>query len=71
MAKLIVGENDLETWCINNHREDLLDEWDYIANKGMKNKLGAEISTPNLVMPNSNIKVGWVCEKGHKPSSVG
>lgn len=66
MAKLIVGENDLETWCKNNHREDLLDEWDYIANKGMKNKLGAEISTPNLVMPNSNIKVGWVCEKGHK-----
>ena len=29
MAKLVIGENDLETWCKNNNREDLLIEWDY------------------------------------------
>ncbi|MBD5543463.1 MAG: hypothetical protein HDR01_04240 [Lachnospiraceae bacterium] len=66
MAKLVVGVNDLETWCKNNYREDLLEEWDYISNKGLKNKLGADVSMPNLVMPNSNIKVGWICNKGHK-----
>ncbi len=66
MAKLIIGENDLETWCKKNKREDLLQEWDYAANKGKVNKFGADISMPNLVFPSSNIKVGWICAKGHK-----
>ena len=38
----------------------------YDANSGLKNKSGWDVSTPDLVMPNSNIKVGWICEKGHK-----
>ncbi len=70
MAKLIIGENDLETWCKKNKKEDLLKEWDYAANKGKVNKFGADISMPNRVLPNSNIKVGWICEKGHKYEAV-
>ena len=66
MAKLAVGKNDLETWCRNNNREHLLSEWDYKANKELKNKLGWDASLPCLFMPKSNIKVGWICEKGHK-----
>lgn len=66
MAKLIIGENDLKTWCKKNNRENLLIEWDYNANNGLKNKFGWDVSTPDLVMPNSNIKVSWICEKGHK-----
>lgn len=27
MRKLIKGQNDLETWCKQNNREDLLAEW--------------------------------------------
>lgn len=66
LARLITGENDLNTWCKKNNRENLLREWDYDANSGLKNKFGWDVSTPDLVMPNSNIKVGWICEKGHK-----
>ena len=66
MAKLIIGENDLKTWCKKNNRENLLIEWDYNANNGLKNKFGWDVSTPDLVMPNSHIKVSWICEKGHK-----
>lgn len=66
MAKLVIGENDLETWCKNNNREDLLIEWDYLANKGLKNKSGTDISTPNHITPKSNTKVGWICDRGHQ-----
>ena len=63
---LIVGKNDLETWCKNHHREELLMEWDYEINRGLKNKFGADISNPSCVMPNSNLKVSWICDKGHQ-----
>lgn len=36
MAKLVVGENDLKTWCENNNKDDLLSEWDYTSNRGLK-----------------------------------
>lgn len=65
MAKLICGQNDLETWCKKNGREELLKEWDYDSNEGMINKFGADISKPKFVMPNSSFKVGWICNKGH------
>ena len=72
MAKLIIGKNDLETWCRNNEREDLLEEWNYNANKGLTNKFGADISIPSRILPTSSIKVGWVCDKGHQfETSVG
>lgn len=28
-VKIVPGVNDLETWCIQNSKEILLDEWDY------------------------------------------
>ncbi len=72
MANIIVGENDLGTWCKKNNKEYLLKEWDYEANKDLKNKFGKEVSSPNLVLPNSNLRVGWICDKGHKyEASIG
>lgn len=57
--------NNLETWCKRNNREDLLLEWDYSANEGRRNRFKQDISKPNLIMYSSNIKVGWICGKGH------
>lgn len=33
MAKLVIGGNDLKTWCKKNNRENLLREWDYEKNE--------------------------------------
>lgn len=49
------GFNDLETWCKNNGREELIKEWDYERND----------YTPNLVVPQSHKKVYWKCKLGH------
>ena len=48
----IKGENDLQT--VN---PTLSKEWDYEKNNGL---------TPADVLPNSNKKVWWKCEKGHE-----
>lgn len=48
----ISGENDLRT--VN---PDLAKEWNYKKNKGL---------TPAMVLPNSEIKVWWVCRSGHE-----
>ncbi|MBQ2237358.1 MAG: hypothetical protein II317_04565 [Clostridia bacterium] len=50
--KVIKGENDLQT--VN---PILANEWNYEKNKGL---------TPEDVMPNSNKKVWWKCQKGHE-----
>lgn len=55
--KLISGINDLETWCKQNNKENLLSEWDYEKNKDLK---------PCDVAKTSNQKVWWKCSKGHK-----
>lgn len=34
--KLIQGVNDLEIWCKENGREDLLEEWDYEKNGDLR-----------------------------------
>lgn len=60
-----VEKNNLESWCKQNDREDLLSEWDYPANKGRKNGFKQDISEPNRIMYSSNLKVGWKCSKGH------
>lgn len=52
------GFNDLETWCKENNRLYLLDEWDYKKNK----KLPSEVSI------GSNEKVWWICCRGHNYS---
>ncbi len=57
MGQFITGENDLQTWCLKNKREEIIGEWDYEQNDGL---------TPSDVAYGSNIKRGWVCSKGHK-----
>lgn len=49
------GVNDFETWCKENNRQDLLDEWDFA-----KNEL-----KPNECHPHVKKKVWWICMKGH------
>ena len=54
--KVFKGHNDLETWCKNNNRVDILHEWDYAKNKNTK---------PNDVTYGSNKKYWWKCKHGH------
>jgi len=56
----ISGKNDLLTT-----NPQLAKEWDYEKNKGLKNGLGMDISTPDKVKELSSQKVWWLCEKGH------
>ena len=48
----IAGYNDLQT-----SNPFISKEWNYAKNNGL---------TPTDVMPNSNISVWWICEKGHE-----
>lgn len=57
MNKLIVGQNDFETVCKQNGREDLLSEWHFAKNGDKK---------PSDYLPASNKTVWWVCCKGHE-----
>lgn len=50
----IPGVNDLETWCKNNGREDLLEEWKPELNNG---KIPAEFLFA------SNKKINWECNR--------
>ena len=50
--KVIKGHNDLQT-----SNPTLAQEWNYKKNKDL---------TPEDVMPNSNKKVWWKCQKGHE-----
>ncbi len=59
--KVLSGYNDLVT--IDNN---LALQWNYERNRGLTNKFGIDISTPNLVTAISNQKVWWVCDKGHE-----
>ena len=49
--KLLKGFNDFETWCRNNNRNDLLEEWDYEKNKLL----------PSEITKSSDKKVYWKC----------
>ena len=53
--KLLKGFNDFETWCRNNNRNDLLEEWDYKKNEKMPYELGI----------GKNEKIWWMCPFGH------
>lgn len=57
MPKLVIGINDLETWCKSNEgMEYLLDEWNKEQN----------IIMPNMVSCKSSSKAWWKCRKcGH------
>ena len=51
MVKLIQGENDFETWCKDNNREDLLKQWHPTKNGDL---------TPKKVTAHSNKYIWWV-----------
>lgn len=53
--RILVGFNDLETWCKNNNRVEVLKEWDY-----SKNSFG-----PKEVTFGSGKSVWWKCTKNH------
>ena len=53
--KVIPGINDLETWCKQNERKEILKEW------SDKNTI-----RPNEISAHSSQKVIWCCEKGHE-----
>lgn len=54
--KLIEGKNDFASWCLQNSRESLLEEWDS----------GNNSSTPNSKSFGSHYRAAWKCaECGH------
>ena len=57
MTMIKTVDNDLKTWCIENNRLDLLDEWDNCSNTDYK---------PELIAKASGKKVWWTCKYGHK-----
>ena len=60
-GKVIVrGINDLETWCKNNDRQFILDEWDYDKNN----------ISPNEVAPFAHRTIWFVCKQGHSYRSI-
>ena len=60
MSKYEVGINDLETWCKQNNKSYLLDEWDYEKN----------IILPSEVTRGSNKRVWWKCSNGHEWAAI-
>ncbi|MBR6548784.1 MAG: zinc-ribbon domain-containing protein, partial [Clostridia bacterium] len=58
--KLFIGFNDLETWCKQNNREYLLDEWDYEKNTIL----------PSEITAHNEKRVWWKCPLGHSYKSV-
>lgn len=54
--KILEGYNDFKTWCIENERENLLDEWDYDKNE----------TSPVQISAHSSKKVWWKCSLGHE-----
>ena len=60
-GKVIVrGINDLESWCKENDRQYILDEWDYEKNSIL----------PSEVAPFANKKIWFVCKQGHSYRST-
>lgn len=53
--KIVVGVNDLETWCKKNNRLDLIKEFDKEKND----------FTMQDITSGSGKKVWWLCPKGH------
>jgi very-short-patch-repair endonuclease len=56
-VKIVYGVNDFETWCKQNNREDLLDEWGYDKNDGL---------VPQDIIKCYSKKVWWVCKENHE-----
>ena len=54
--KLLKGFNDLESWCVKNNRQDILDDWNYEKNK----------INPDEVFSHSNSQYYFKCKHGHE-----
>ena len=54
------GINDLETYCIANNRKELLEEWDYTKNNGLK---------PSDICFGTGKKIWWIGKCGHSYSA--
>ena len=54
--KIFKGFNDFESFCKQNNKEYLLDEWDYKLNT----------ISPQDITAKSGKKIHWVCFNGHK-----
>lgn len=59
--KVVVGENDLETWCHDNSMDHILQEWDFEKNGDL---------LPQNFSYGSGISVWWKCKKGHEWKAV-
>lgn len=55
--RILKGFNDLEFWCKNNNREELLNEWNYEKNTELH---------PDMITYGSGKKVWWICSKKHE-----
>ena len=58
--KIVPGLNDLQTWCRENDRLSLLEEWDYERNDVL----------PENVAPFSGRKCWFICKEGHSYKSI-
>lgn len=54
--RAIVGVNDLATWCRQNNREYILEEWDFEEN--------GELIPENITW-GSHKRIKWKCSNGH------
>lgn len=60
--KRCVERNNFQSWCIEQSKTCLLDEWDLEANGGL---------TPDNFSAGSNQEIGWICQTcGHKWSAT-
>lgn len=50
-------QTNLKDWCIENSKEELLEQWNYERNSPL---------SPNQCTPGSGKKVWWRCRKGHE-----
>lgn len=61
VSKFIPGKNDLYTWCIQNNKQYILEEWDIDSNDELK---------PEDFTFGSHKRINWKCKNGHTWSAV-
>lgn len=59
--KVLVGVNDLATWCGENNKEYIIEEWNFEKNNSLK---------PEDVTKGSHKRIWWRCSKGHEWEAV-
>lgn len=59
--RAVIGKNDLVTWCKENNKSYILDEWDDSANGDLR---------PEMFTFSSHKRINWICKNGHKWNAV-